>query len=354
VSLVNKARPKWGRNWRVQLFIVVAVMAGAAAYCLPRQGSPQPVHEPARVQAWEKVTPRLNAAELAGQDAAERHCRLVTAFFAERRERCRAFAEEVLSLEGKWNFLKSKLPWAQGDEHRRYLHQRFEEMVVSGPELEELIRSVVNGYACELEGIENELLVAIRADLCDGEPSQLGTGAALGSDDAFRREYSRSLEQVAPIIGHDLGVVIGREAVTWVAADIATNITISLSTALVERLGLSGGILGTGAAIGVETLGVGLAAGFILDALLDRVLKVFGHDPTSDIAGKLSESLSAFESQLLDGDEAEAGGQPGLRDKLKRLRETRSQLREGALKKLILEGGFADASPKEKEVASEN
>jgi hypothetical protein len=158
--------------------------------------------------------------------------------------------------------------------------------------------------------------------------------------------------------------------VTWVGADIATNITVSLATALAERLGVSAGILGTGAASGAATLGIGIAAGFVLDALLDRILKACGHDPVCAVALEVDETLDMIEDLLLDGDRQavptyetlrrlqnddlfpfvrnecrraadrmETGGYLGLDHDFKRLREARSRLREEALKKLILEGG---------------
>jgi hypothetical protein len=192
----------------------------------------------------------------------------------------------------------------------------------------------------------------------------------LRTDEAFRKEYARSLEQVAAVVSRDVMVQVGREAVTWIGADIATNITISLATALAERLGISAGILGSGAASGAATLGVGLAAGLVLDALLDWVLKAWGHDPAGDIAVKVNEALAMFEGLLLDGDPRavrtyetlrrlqeydpfpfvreqcrqaadcmETGGYLGLDREFKRLKEARSRLRGEALRKLILEGG---------------
>ena len=218
-----------------------------------------------------------------GRQAADRDAALVTRFFAERKERARAFAEEVLSLRGKWEFVKAKLPFTDHDGHERDLHDRFEEMVVSGPELKELIQSVVSRYVSELQGLENDLLVSLRADLSDSELAGLQAGAVLKTDEAFRRN-ARSLERVAGVVAGDLPVQVGREALTWVSADIATNVTASLATALAERLGISAGVLGTGAASGVATLGVGIAAGFVVDAVLDRVLRAMGHDPRRRIS----------------------------------------------------------------------
>jgi hypothetical protein len=357
-----------------QLLIAVATLAGMAVYAafkyVPASGLVRPHYVPARVSAWEKITPRMHAADHTGQDAAIRYREQVRDFFVEHKRNTRKFGEAVVSLGGKWAYVKTKLPFTDADGHRRYLREQFEQFVISGTELQELIQSVVAGYISELQGIENDLLVQIRADLSDSDLARFETGAMLRTDEAFRKEYARSMDQVAGVIGRDLGIAIGREVVTWVAADIATNVAISLSTALVERLGLSGGILGTGAAIGVETLGVGLAAGIILDVLLDRVLQACGHDPAGDIAGKVDEALDMFQALLLDGDpqavrtyqtlrrlqnddpfwfvrekcrraadRMETGGYLGVDHELKRLREIRSRLREEALKKLILEGG---------------
>ena len=117
----------------------------------------------------------------------------------------------------------------------------------SPAELQDLIQSVVIGYINELQGIENDLLVQIQsADLSDSELAHFETGAMLRTDEAFRKEYALSLEEVEPVVQHDVMIQAGREAVTWVGANIATNITISLATALAERLGVSAGILGTG------------------------------------------------------------------------------------------------------------
>ena len=353
-----------------QVLIALAVLAGMALcattiiLCRPRP------YAPGRLNVWEKVVvPKLHAAEEAGTQAADRDAALVTRFFAERKERARAFAEEVLSLRGKWQFVKAKLPFTDHDGHERYLHDRFEEMVVSGPELKELIQSVVSRYVSELQGIESDLLVSLRADLSDSELAGLQAGAVLKTDEAFRREYARSLERVAGVVAGDLPVQVGREALTWVSADIATNVTASLATALAERLGISAGILGTGAASGAATLGVGIAAGFVVDAVLDRVLRAMGHDPAGDIAQKIGEALDTFQDLLLDGDKeavstyrklremqdsdffafvrsecrraadkVETGGYLGLRKELKRLHDSRALLRREALEKLILEG----------------
>jgi hypothetical protein len=371
---VNTVRQSRSRSRRVQLLIVAGTLAGIVGYNalkpVPASRISQRPYAPARLDAWEKVTPRLHAADQAGQDAARRYRERVQAFFAERKQNTRDFGEAVLSLGGKWAFVKSKLPFTDVDGHRQFLRERFERIVLSGPELQELIQSVVAGYIGELQGIENDLLVQIRADLSDSDLARFETAAMLRTDEAFRKEYARSLNEVAAVVGRDVMVQIGRETVTWVGADIATNITLSLATALAERLGVSAGMLGSGAASGAATVGIGLAAGLILDALLERILRTCGHDPAGDIGGKVDEALDVFQGLLLDGDpqavrtyetlrrlqvrdrfsfvreecrqaadRMETGGYLGLDRELKRLKEARSRLRGEALRRLILEGG---------------
>jgi hypothetical protein len=368
---VDKNRPSRRRGWRTQVLIALGTLAGIAAYnAIKSLPASSPRHyAPARLEAWEKIAPRLHAADLAGQEAANRHRERVLAFFAERKQNSRDFGEAVLSLGGKWAFVKSKLPFTDSDGHREFLRQRFGQIVLSGPELQELIQTVVAGYISELTGIENDLLVQIRADLSDSELARVETGAIMRTDEAFKREFAKSLDQVAAVVGHDVVVQVGRDTVNWVGADIATNITISLGTALAERLGISGGILGSGAASGVATLGIGLAASVVIDAVLDQVLKACGHDPAGDIAAKVDEALDLLQAMLLDGDpqalktyetlrrlqehdlfpfvrtecrqaadRMETGGYLGLDREFKRLKEARCGLRTEALRKLILEG----------------
>ncbi len=364
-------------TWIGQLCVVLGCFLGVAGYCyyqspegvVVNKITPQRNYPPERLAAWDKITPRFVDADNTGRQAAERVSTRVESFFDERKQRARAFADEVLGLEGKWEFLKSKLPWGDEDGHRKYLRDRFSEKVISSQELQELIQSVVAEYVTELQGIENDLLVKVRADLSDSALGGLEANTALRTEEAFRQEYAKALEQVASIVTRDLGVQVSREVVSWIASDIATNITISLASGLAERLGITGGILSTGAASGVMSLGIGIAAGFLIDALLDQFLSAMGHDPAGEIAANVATALDRFRALLLDG-EAEAsqvyqrirqmqqadvdasvreecrqagnrmdrGGHLGLKNELRRLRDERASLREQALKNLILEG----------------
>ncbi len=345
-----------------------AAAARAAEAAREREAARQ-----AREAAWTKIQPHLAAADKAARVAIKKQCDQVSEFFAERKKRAGPFAEKALSLGSKWAFVKSKLPLTDGDGHRNYLREHFEQTVFSKAELDEMLQSVVKGCVAELQGIENELLVQIRADLGDDDLAALKGELSFPTDTALRQEYARAVAQAAKSVGKDLPVWGGREAVTWIGADLTTPILHSLAVSLVGRLGLSGTILGGSAATGAVTLGGAVVAGILLDALLDRLLPAIGYDPERGTEAEVEEALQYCEELILDGDAlADMGrfirrdldwgavvGRPkaaadmpsvpagqekqyqkcGLTDQLFRLADERAKLRNEALKKLVLEGG---------------
>ncbi len=325
--------------------------------------------DPARVKAWEKVVPRLRQADESGAKASDQYLQRIHEFFAEKKRCDRAFAEDLLGWGGKWAFVKGKLTGDDGKNHQAFIQQAFRQHFFTDNDVKNLLQSVITGYLSELEGQENALLVTIRADLKEEDLPALQQQSILNSDKAFLGEYRKKLVQVSPLVGRDLKITIGREAVVWVGSDVAAIVTVRIASAVAVRLGVSGGILGTGAASGVATLGVGLLAGFVVDGVVDVVMRKAGYDPAGEIARQVSGMLGRIENLVLDGDpeahgiykqlrrmqdadsfsfvrgecrqnadRIDCGGSLGLRHELNRLQRLRNQLREAALKKLILEG----------------
>jgi hypothetical protein len=328
-------------RWRRQVLLAIGIVAGMAVIAIIRGnwgGSHQPLADPVRQAAWDKITPRLSTAEQSSLHASDKYTERVRSFFEERKLAARAFAGEVLSLSGKWAFVKSKLPWTDADGHERFLREAFDRLVFKAGDIQDLIESSVRGYLSELDGIESAMLVDIRADLSESDLSPPELLPALHSDTAFQAAYAQMVELVLPVVSRDLKVSAARELTSFIASDIAANIAVRILAAVTARLGLSAGILGTGAALTVETLGVGLVAAFLADMALDWAMHKAGYDPEGDIARKLCDSLDKVEALLLDGD---PGSETlGLRAELKRLQQLRSRICSEALKKLILEGGL--------------
>ncbi|RUL89424.1 hypothetical protein [Tautonia sociabilis] len=362
-------------------------LAAAGYYCYPR-------YDPVRLAAWEKVTPRLAEVEEASKADVDESVAQIRAFFAERHPGARDFASDVLSLGGKWAYVKD---YYEPGSHNRFLEESFVRHIFSPEELRTIVDSAVSGCVSKLQGRENQLLVDIRADLADGEMAAADRLPALHDEAAFRQQYEAMLEQVMPIVSREVGFSVTREVVSFVGSEIAAQVVAQIAQALAVRLGISGGILGTGAYSGTVTFGIGLVVGILVDMALDWAIREAGYDPEGEIAAKVDETLDRLESTILDGPSAadfpdypsphpltpeiarilipprgspppsaeeeqrrhavaeeyfaakdrwfmakaahEDPGSLGMRNQLSRLHEARARLRQAALRRLILEGG---------------
>ena len=326
-----------------------------------------PHYDPVRLEAWSKVEPRLHETDEATRNEVNTSTEQIKKFFAGRKQNARAFAADVLSLSGKWAYVKGY--FSEGN-HERYLQECFERNLFSSAELKSLIESAVSRYVSEIQGRENQLLVAIRADLEGSELAGPNYLPALSSEGEFRREYDAMLQKVLPILTRDLGISVTREVVSFVGSEIAATLAMEIGVSLATELGISGGILGAGATSGAMTFGVGLVAGILVDMTLDWIIRQAGYDPEGEIAAKVVQSLDDLERVILEGDKKtnerygnarfystwswssadrqaawaeaqsiESSGGLGLTHQLNHINDVRSRLRDETLKSLILNGG---------------
>ncbi len=286
--------------------------------------------------AWKTIAPKLSNAELTSLKASDKYAARIEAFFAERKAGARLFAEDAFSLRGKLAFVQSKVPWANGYEHSLYLRARFEEHIFSADELKELIECAVREYLCEINGIEDKLLVEIRADLKDRDIVAASLAPALVSDENFKSAYSRIAQQISPALRLDTSILVARQVPGFFAAEIGSTVYVRVVGIVGARLGFSGGILGTGAAFSAETFGIAMLAGYLFDKILDWAMLKAGYDPEGELAAKVCEFLDETQTLLLDGDSQ--GGALGLRGELLKLHRERFKLCGESVKKMVFEG----------------
>lgn len=321
-----------------------------------------------RKKAWDKIEPRIAEADAADRAALETQLATVDAFFQERRPGTKAFAEAVLSFKGKWVFVKSKLPTAEDGDHLKFLNEKFERNIFTIDELRRVIESSIGGYVSRVQGIENQLLVDVQADLSERELAVAGAPLANVPEGEFRNRFEALLQSVATSVAHDSQFAASREVVSFVAGEIAAQIAVRVATAVATRLGISAGILGTGAASGWATFGLGLVAAVVIDVAIDKITRAAGYDPVAKVAAKVDEVLGQVRTMIVDGDpeavrdlaklrvmavedpvaevrivarnsveSIEAGGYLGLRRELVKLHEARSELRREALRRLVFD-----------------
>jgi len=326
-------------GWRRQVLLALGIVLGLTLMAIIRAGwGGSDCPDCVRQAAWQKVAPHLSSAERASVDAADKYKERVEEFFAERKRGARPFAEEVISWYGRWRFMKGKLPWVNEAEYGSFLRQAFEQHLFKEEDLSELIKGVVEAYASELAGIENQTLLAIRADLSDSALAERSLLPALRNDEAFRQSFADMIQEVFPLVSRDVAITAGRETASFVAMNIATDIAMEIVATVSTQLGVEAGILSTGVGSGMATLGVGLVAGILADMALDWIMRHTGYDPASEIAARVCETLDGVENLLLNGNRDTGNG--GLIRELAKLQELRSSVCRESLKKRILEGGM--------------
>jgi hypothetical protein len=264
----------------------------------------------ARAHAWDRAQPLLAAAERQATATLDKRLDSIHAFLDERKPGARAFAERLLSLRGKWELVKSHIG-DQGD-YAAFLQEAFGEHLFAMQDLEKAVATAVRSYLAELESIEEELLVRLRADLADDELPRTVI-PVLRSEQALRSHYHELSQRVAEDVRTDLGIVAGREVVLWQATNVATDLTLEVGAAVVSRLGISSTILAAGAASTWRTLGVGLVVGFVLDVVINRIIKAAGYDAEEKVAERVVQMLDDLGRTITDGD-------PEARATLKKLK----------------------------------
>jgi hypothetical protein len=288
--------------------------------------SGQKAAEAQREVAWRVATPRMEMAQEDAHKAVDARLRQVTHFFAERKKRVPAYASRVFSFRSKWELGWSKMPFTDRETHARFLKSEFSRLVFSEAELHQVVTQAIEDTVRDVQAIENTLLVKIRADLMDF-PACAAALPDLKTESLFRDRFNQHLTSLSAKTGADTQLDVTR----LVGSEIATAIVIRVSAAIAARLGVSAGIVGTGAALGPESLGVTLAIGLVVDQIVGWVIGWF-YKPEEEVARKLNQELDQVAALLVNGDKSTRG----LRQELQSLVARRKDLREAALREMIL------------------
>ncbi len=246
------------------------------------------------------VKRQLRWAESESVSGMDEHVKPVRDFFRAARSNTRGYSEEVLGWTSKWKLVKDYV--TSNEEHPQYLKERFEAMVFSEPQLDAVVEEVVATHLRHIEDVESQMLVRLEADL-----SNLPSGSFGPTMDraALSQALGNALRDAVNSARGELKAAVGRELASWIAGEILTHATLQLAT--------SSGILGTGAASGTVTFGVGVVVGLIVDAI---VTKIYNHvyDPAGELAKQLDSHLYRLEELILEGNSDAPGLMPRLRD----------------------------------------
>lgn len=290
--------------------------------------------------------PHLNRAEQEAECVIEEHVKAIDTFFADSKNNTRAFANEALGFRSKITLASDQLPstfnwyyknelsiirWATGkdislkksEDHKRFIRQKFEELIFKPDQLEDAVKQVLKSYLTHMRSIESKMLVDLRADVSD-----FPTAFPLAQldDKRLQESYEQALSRAIAATGSSLRGDVATQLVSIIAGEVLTQVAV--------RLGVSAGILGTGAASSWATFGIGVVVGLIVDQIVAWVWDWWA-DPKGSLAADLDKKLDEMNRLIVDG----STDVQGLRDRLKQFARERAATRRTAVLSLLQSAG---------------
>ena len=163
------------------------------------------------------------------------------------------------------------------------------------------------------------MLVRIRADVADYPSAYLIVQIDASK---LRASYDEAISRAIEKTGSSLRIDIATELVSVITGQVLTQVAV--------RLGVSAGILGTGAASSWATLGIGFVVGLIVDQIISWVWDWYA-DPKGSLSAELDTKLDEIYRLIVDG----SADVQGLRVRLRKYAEERATLRSQAVLMLL-------------------
>ncbi len=277
------------------------------------------------------AAPHLDAADAKIAKALEDGFPAISIVFKRASTHVDAYSKKALGFSSKWRLIADAMPYASGDRHQQFLRDEFERLLFSQNELESAIRQTINGFLQEVRSVEGRMLVDIQADIADfPEHYEIATL----DRETVEARFNAAIEDAMRIAGSDLRANIGTQLTSLVAGEVLTQVAV--------RLGVSVGILGTGAASGWATLGVGVIVGIIIDQIISWIWDQWSN-PREQLAQHIQHHLDVLQALICFGDDEVQG----LRQQLRDIAILRSQARREAVLSLLDAGPHRPLSPKD-------
>jgi signal transduction protein with GAF and PtsI domain len=236
------------------------------------------------------VKPHLERATQRIESSTEENFQAIESLLDRARQNTRPFAKLALGWGSKWRIVSDAMPWSDGGKNELYLRSEFEANVLRGDDLRTAIEQCVSEYLARIQSVESNMLVELQADIRDYDRSI--SFAKLDSsqlqvifDDALAR--AKAASQI------DLQSTVSSQLVSIVVGEVLTQVAV--------RLGVSAGILGTGAAAGWVTLGVGVIVGIVIDQIVMTIWNRWA-DPEGKLVDSLNLKMTQIEHLICYGD----------------------------------------------------
>ncbi len=267
------------------------------------------------------------------EEARKRALQVIADGFVKYRAGIPEFTEDLEGYGSKFTILgkivgdKWNQWWNDEEAHdtARYVHDKFEEHIVSGSELKRLLKDSMVEFTSDLVANRNQMLAEMRIRLTANDvPVEIRMSDTEWS--AFLTDYQKQLDLKLETYGQDAvtytilsfaagntfsnGVIeIGTEAakvVTPVIATVGTWLAAGMETACATTATLAGGstmVCSLGGSAGGSTVGpVGTAVGFTIGMAIGYVVDIYYEKQFEErMMVELTDSLNRLENLVIDG-----------------------------------------------------
>jgi len=253
--------------------VFVTVLALAAYHLLVGRSATAPgaADKPSRAEVQAAINRHIEEASQRSLAAITKRSDDFRTFVEGRKSGAKPFSEEAVSIYGKWRALKSKLPFTDSEGHKKYIIDQFDKHIFTPQQLSDRVKTVVEDSARDLDQEQNNLAVAIRKEL-------LGRPLMAGEIPVAREELTKAIDRVVSSAQVD--------AAKGAAGLVVAEVTATVASQVLTRLGVSAGVLSAGAATSWWTFGAGAAIAFAVNALWEWI-----DDPAGDIQEEVEDSL---------------------------------------------------------------
>jgi hypothetical protein len=243
----------------------------------------------------------------------------IETFFHDAEQGIPGFVDEALGWRSKWNFVLDRMPFTTKGHHEAFMREAFGRHLFTPEQLTAALEQCINSLRADVEGIENQMLVRMRADL---DKLPLSPIQVTSDEQDLRQAYATVLARVQqsaqPIVQADL------------TADLGSLVLTDVLLVVGRRLATSGGLLTAASAGSWASFGATLIAGVLVDQFLcwiwDRIA-----DPRGQLANLLRLRFADIRRVLIEGD----GATPGLRQRCGDWSQRRRIARRAAVFELL-------------------
>ena len=207
------------------------------------------------------------------------------------------------------------MPFSSGGHHEKYIRERFEKYVFTPAGVEHAVKQVVESYLREVKSIEGTMLVRVKADVADF-PAEYPMGTL--DNEQVEKLYAVAIRDAIDAAKSDAAAVASLEVVMFVVGEVLAKVAV--------ELGVSAGILGTGTALSLETFGIAVLVGLIVDAIVSWIWD-WWQDPKGELANAINAKLDEIHRLIVD----DSQNVVGLRTRLRELARERARVRETAV-----------------------